>query len=776
MEHMMLDLQSSLEIRIKDVRMIGIKGMGGSGKTTLARAISDKLSPHFEAKSFIENVREVSKASLSGLLLLQRQVLSDLIMDQGNYIGSVHDGKNVMKIRLRGKKVLLVLDDVDHISQLEALAGESNWFKPGSRIIITTRDEQVLIAHRVSLIRDVDLLSDEEAIRLFSRHTFGKDIPTKKFERQSLEVVRYAAGLPLTIKVLGSNLCGKDETEWTDALERLRTIPLKETLKILQLSYESLEDDHKEIFLDVACLLKDWNKDNAVRVLESCGFHAINGLRVLQQKSLITIDYENWNRIRMHHHIEEMGKYIVRYPHPDDPSKHSRLWVQEEIEDVLANDLGTEATRCIGLKITPEIVLGGLRNMKKLRCLIIDYRFYNNYSADYVKIDEVLECFPNSLRYLYWCGYPHTCLPETFRANNLVALKIHNSKIEKLWEARKVTKLRTCDLGLMPNLERLHLTECVDLAEVRVPVGGLKTLVDLNMSNCKSMKSLSFIKQLESLEVLEILKLEHREFPDIIPHHSNSGLLQLKIVDSDIEEVATSIGNFRKLVYLNLNGSKHLKSLPISFYSLQHLRTLTLQHSGIEELLEGLGQLEYLDMLDLRYTNIKQLPDSICTLKNLKTLLLHGCKLLEKCPQDLCQLESLEVLDLSWCKIRDIPSSICRSKHLKTLLLKGCDVLDKLPEYLGQLESLEELVLKRCYDIREIPSSICTLKHLKILDLEFCHELKNLPEELGDIESLRELNVRWTNIRRLPHKISLLKDLNIVGFGEEVDVGLNSRL
>ncbi|KAM0048364.1 putative TIR domain, P-loop containing nucleoside triphosphate hydrolase [Helianthus debilis subsp. tardiflorus] len=174
MEQRMQDLESVLEIGSNDVRMIGIKGMGGAGKTTLARAIVDKLSFHFEAKSFIENVREVSKASLSGLLSLQRQVLSDLLKDQGNIISSVHDGRNMMKKMLCSRKVLVVLDDVDHREQLEALAGEPGWFKPGSRIIITTRDEQVLIAHRVKLIWDVNLLSDEEAIRLFSKHALGE--------------------------------------------------------------------------------------------------------------------------------------------------------------------------------------------------------------------------------------------------------------------------------------------------------------------------------------------------------------------------------------------------------------------------------------------------------------------------------------------------------------------------------------------------------------------------------------------------------------------------
>ncbi|KAI3773416.1 hypothetical protein L1987_47943 [Smallanthus sonchifolius] len=391
-------LQKSLDISSNDVRMIGIKGMGGAGKTTLARATFDRLSIHFEAKSFVENVREVSKASLSGLLSLQRKILSDLLNGQGKNVSSVHDGTNMMKTKLRGREVLLVLDDVDHKDQLEALAGDLNWFKAGSRIIITTRDEQVLISHRVKWIRDVNLLSDEEAIGLFSRYAFGKDIPIQEYERQSLQVVRYASGLPLTIKVLGSFLCGKDKPEWIDALARLKQIPLKETLEKLELSYESLEDDYKEIFLDIACLLKGWEKNKAIRLLESCGFHARNGLRVLEQRSLITFNANHFAvYLSMHDHIEEMGKNIVRRLHPDDPNKHSRLWIQEEIEDVLGNDLGTEAIRCINIKLTPEIVMEGLGNMKKLRCLTVNHRDDDKDCDNLVKIDEVSQYFPNAL-------------------------------------------------------------------------------------------------------------------------------------------------------------------------------------------------------------------------------------------------------------------------------------------------------------------------------------------------------------------------------------------
>ncbi|XP_076893808.1 TMV resistance protein N-like [Bidens hawaiensis] len=772
MEPRLQQLQKSLNLTSNEVRVIGIKGMGGAGKTTLARAAFDRISIHFEVKSFVENVREVSKASSFGLLSLQVKILSDLLNGQGNNISSVHEGTNMMKTKLRGRKVLVVLDDVDHKDQLEALAGDLSWFKPGSRIIITTRDEQVLIAHKVKWIHDVSLLSKKEAIGLFSRHAFGKDIPVPEYEKQALQAVHYAAGLPLTIKVLGSFLCGKDKPEWIDALARLKTIPLKGTLEKLELSFESLEDDYKEIFLDVACLLKGWEKNKAIRMLESCGLHARNGLRVLEQRSLITLDYD-FVYLGMHDHIEEMGKNIVRRLHPCDPNKHSRMWIQEEIEDVLGNGLGTEETRCLKLKLTPETVLKGLKNMKKLRCLIVDHRENDEDCDELVKIDEVSQYFSNSLRYLNWHNYPHCCLPNNFRANNLVTLDMVGSEIEQLWLWKKVlpklksielssSKLRTLDLGLAPNLVRLDLGNCYDLVELHVPVGCLRNLVYLDLSYCKRLKSVSFIKGLESLEVLNLNVLHMKEFPDIIPSHSYSSLQRLSFCDNDIENLPSSIGNLHRLVYMYLYGCTNLKSLPGSICSLKHLRVLDLRSCGIEELHEDIGRLDCLEHIDLSYSKVNFLPDSICMLKHLKTLLLSMCEVLDKLPEDLDQLESLEELDLKFCRIRDIPSNVCNLKHLKELDISNCSQLEKLPENLGDLQSLEKLNLKSTL-IKEIPSSICKLKHLKEIDISHCSELKKLPENLGDLECLEKLNLWCTSIGEIPTSICklLLKELDL---------------
>nr|GEU65088.1 TMV resistance protein N-like [Tanacetum cinerariifolium] len=594
---------SSLETSADDVRVIGIKGIGGGGKTTLARAVFDQISVQFEGKSFVENVREISKGSLYGLKSLQKQVLSDVLNDPDIIVSNVYDGKNMMKRMLCRRKVLLVLDDVDQIDQLEALVGHPNWYKSGSRIIITTRDEQVLITHGVNLIRDVNLLSLEEAICLFSRYAFGREVPIQGYEELSREVVHYASGLPLTIRVLGSFLCGKNELEWIDSLKRLKKIPLKETLEKLELSYIGLEEDYKEIFLDIACILKGWKKEKAVKALESCGFHARNGLRVLEQKSLIT--FSKLEYLDMHDHIEEMGKNIVRRLHPDDPNKHSRLWIDEEIEDVLANNLGTKATKCIKLRTVDqnwEIVMRGLREMKKLRYLYVSSSEDVHSSHRKWNFDEASQYFPNALRYMDWFGYPLQSLPKTFQVNNLISLRMPNSRIVQLWEGGETklrilylsgSKLSTLDMGLTPDLEWLDLRECSSLVEL-VPSGCLKKLVFLDLSGCWRFKSF-LLHNLKQPKIVSLPELDLiAESVDVCPLHRDNNLPKFRFRCVYSEILPSETGNLKKLISIGLCACTNLGVFSDIICSLRFLRKLKLE-GCIPEVPQDLDQLACLE-------------------------------------------------------------------------------------------------------------------------------------------------------------------------------------
>ncbi|PWA98907.1 disease resistance protein (TIR-NBS-LRR class) [Artemisia annua] len=721
-------LLSSIDMSSGEVCMIGIKGIGGGGKTSLARAFYEQLSLQFDAKSYVERVSEVSKKSSSGLKSLQQQILSNILNDQKTTVSNIHDGKITMKKRLCGHKVLIVLDNVDHTEQLEALAGAPDWFGPGSIIIITTRDKHVLVAHKVNVIHEVNLLEDEEAYCLFKKYASHKDFPPD--EMLSRQVVRYAAGLPLTIKVLGGVFCGKEKGVWKDALDRLKKIPEKEIQEKLELSYKDLDKDLKEIFLDVACLLKGWEKESAIRALKSCGFNASFGLSVLEERSLITISDDHY--LGMHESIQEMGRNIVR--RHSEPSRHNRLWIPDEIKNILAKGLGTKVTRAITMddslvKLSSEMVTKGFVRLKNLRFLCVVSEVAEDNSLRDEMTDQVSPHFPEALQYLDWVRYPYPSLPKKFQADNLVALVMPYCKIIQVWDGgeRKVfdklkflnlmhSQLTTIDLGLTPNLERLDLEDCYQLVQIDMSVEFLKELVYLNLSGCSDLKieSFLFIKRLESLKVLCLNRLHLKQFPDIIPGEGNSALLELRFRSNDIEELPSSIANFQELVHLDLHSCRKLRSLPVSICGLRRLRTLKLYGCILEELPESIGLLECLEKLNLSFAHIKHLPDSICMLKNLKTLDLSSCLNLEKLPQDL-----------------------------------------------GKLECLENLILKECQQVTDIPDSTCELRRLKYFSLLDCVQLYILPKKLGDLKCLKVLNLKGTRIRHLPQDLRLLKGLEI---------------
>ncbi|CDP20963.1 unnamed protein product [Coffea canephora] len=640
------------------VQFIGIWGMSGIGKTTIARAVFDRISTHFEGAIFLDDVRKQSES----LKNLQEETLSKTICLKDLRISSVFGGSNMIRRRLCNTKVLIVLDDVDCLDQLEALAGKHDWFGAGSRIIITTKDKHLLVTHGVDEIHEVELLNQSEAIQLFSWHAFKKDYPAKGYEELSKKIVHYAGCLPLALKVLGSFLYGREMAEWRSEVERLKRIPEDEIIEKLKVSFNGLREVEKEIFLDIACFFKGKKKEYIRRVLNSFDFYPDIGIKVLIEKSLVTV---SGGRILMHCLIQEMGWHIVRQKAPDEPGKHSRLWVAEEICDVLARDKATENIVGMWLDLsTPKDVViknEAFEKMKKLRLLKI-----NNAC-----VSRCPNCIPNGIRWLDWHGYPSKSLPQSFQAEKLVGLNLQYSRIIHLWKGIKsLDKLKYIDLSYsqklirtpdftgIPNLERLILEGCSSLAEIHPSIEHLTSLVLLNLRGCESLASLP------------------------------SGLCRLKCLET-----------------LILSGCSKLDKLP-----------------------EELGHVLSLEELYVDGTAISKPPSSIVLLKNLKTLSFRGCKAMasRKCrafsPSWLLGQKSQDSTGLVFPSVSGLNS-------LAKLDLSDCNLSDKgLPCDLGSLSSLVELNLGKNNFTSISAASIKNLSRLRILELVGCKRLERLPE------------------------------------------------
>ena len=329
----MLDL--CLGERLDCVRFIGICGIGGIGKTTLAREIYNKIFPDFEASSFIDNIREESENQC--LVSLQKQLLSKILMSTQENISNVYEGINVLRKRLRNKKVLIVLDDVNEEEQLKALAGKDEWFGVGSIIIVTSRDRHLLKGHGVKHIYEAKELNDNEALKLFSWKAFKKPHLEENYVDMSEHFVKYANGLPLALEVLGSLLFGKRIDERKSALEKLKAEFDNKILNILKISFDGLTKMQQELFLDIACFFKGEYKDGIIDIFQSFGFCPTYNIGFLADRSLITID--ECGTLWMHDLLQEMGRDIVRREFVKELGRRSRLWRYEDVLHVLKNNI-----------------------------------------------------------------------------------------------------------------------------------------------------------------------------------------------------------------------------------------------------------------------------------------------------------------------------------------------------------------------------------------------------------------------------------------------------
>ncbi|TMW85557.1 hypothetical protein EJD97_022960 [Solanum chilense] len=610
------------------VRFVGIFGMSGVGKTTLARVIYENIRSHFEGSCFLHEVRD--RSAKQGVEHLQAILLSEILVMKDVNINNLYEGVNMQIQRLQHKKVLLVLDDVDHVDQLDALARKREWFGHGSRVIITTKDKHLLVEHEVEKIYRMTTLDEYESLQLFKLYAFKKNRLMDEFKNVSAQIIRHCDGLPLALKVLGSFLYGRDLDEWTSEVERLEQIPEDEIVKKLELSFNGLNRIEQKILLDIVCFFIGKKKESVTRILESFNFSPVTGIKVLMEKSLVTVSQ---GRILVHQLIQEMCWYIIRQEASDDPTRYSRLWLPDHISHVLTGDLGTEKIEGISLNLAfaqeVNVSSAAFTQMSRLRFLSIQNK----------NVHRGPDFLPGELRWFNWHAYPSRSLPVSFQGEKLVGLKLKDSRIIQLWQGSKVLGklkyinlsesrklVRTPDFSGTPNLERLVLEGCVNLVEIIFSVRDLRRLVLLNLKNCSNLKTLPKIIQLESLKVLILsgcLKL--KKLSEI--KEEMNRLSQVYLEGTGLRELPESIDNFSGVKLINLSNCKYLENLPSSIFKLKSLRTLDLSGcSRLEKLSDDLGRLDGLEELHCDDTAIRTMPSSISQLKNLKHLSLRGCK------------------------------------------------------------------------------------------------------------------------------------------------------
>eukprot|EP01018_Ginkgo_biloba_P032065 Gb_09090 [translate_table: standard] len=808
----------------EDVKTVGIVGLKGSGKTTLAKELYNRKRKSFERSSFLSGVGEAS--AKNALQSLQCQLLKELVhIDRS--INNTSEGKGMLREYLRYWRVFVVMDDIDHEDQLDALLVE-DVLGSGSLIIVTARDRSVLKLSGISLHYGVTALDLKHAQQLFCRHAFHQPHPRNGFEDVVRKVLIKCGGFPLLLKFIGRHLRlygNNDIASWEDELEKISEL----RRGILQGGYDSLSEEEKEIFVDIACFFLGEDKNLAIRIWNGSGWRGSRGVQTLDGKGFVELDEQN--RLKMHDYLREFGREIA-----DHAGSPCRLWLPHQAANILK--------RC---RESLEIrgIIAATRNP----------RFSYSYCASYYQppFEQIQQsgddintfsvglkllviqgsCFNSKfsslsrdLLWLRWFECPLASIRSWLSLENLRVLELIGGSLQELWvgyeqaplQLRELNIVSSSQLGRLPksivllkHLEKIVLVGPNRIQTLPEEICCLPFLKHLELRGCSKLlilpESFCLLTQLEHLDLSSCESLHIQ--PEIFVKIRSLRLLDL--VGTCLKESSNELEKLTNLDVLKL-GSPFLLSLP-------NLTSLTQLH--LENCTQLKGQLNLSANLNVRDWEIEYLPKGVEQLSNLKTLFVYNCPISELIftnlveegtVQDLKQqsrgcmnrLKSIEVyktkltkislpedvfpkltslilsdnihlmevetlpqtlvqMSLNRCKVLKRISGIFHLSKLQMLNISGCEQLGELPS-LTHLSSLRRLEAAGCHKLQGI-EGLVHLTNLRHLDISHCYQLDELPS-LKLLSSLNELIIngcfKMQSIEDLAHLTSL-ETLQAVG-------------
>ncbi|KAM3691144.1 hypothetical protein ACJW31_09G173300 [Castanea mollissima] len=581
----------------RNVSVIPIVGIGGLGKTTIAKLVynDEQVVRHFQLKMWVCVSEDFDvKRLITEILKSAVGIDENLSIDQ-------------LQMRLRehikDKKFLLVLDDVsneDHIKWIELknlLLGGCN----GSKIIVTTRNSSVATIMSTAESYNLDGLSQKDCLSLFVNLAFkeGEEEQYPNLLEIGKEIVKKCRGIPLAVNTLACLLYSKvDENTWISIRDNeICHLNQKESgiLPALKLSYNQLPFHLKPCFAYCSIFPKDFVFNNLLLIQ----FWMAHG--IIQSSKDENLELEDVGNLYIKELLsrsffqdveqENILQWARSYDTIREVEQSSDYYFPNRPIHVLETCISRfKYLRVLDLKNSSfEVLPSSIGSLKHLRYLDLSYNL-------------IIKRLPDSICKLHGL---QTLLLEN--CHNLEQLPKGIGDIIRL-RFFMVTTKHTClsekAIGCLSSLRSLWIWRCVNLKCVfeGMEEGRLTYLRTLVVGNCPSLTSLALsIKHLTALETLIIRDCKELSLMEVAGEEENQDLKlslqnlmffhlpKLEVLPQWLQ------GSANTLQLLWIGGCENLMALPDWLPRLKSLQTLWIDNcpklSSLPEGMEALTEL-----------------------------------------------------------------------------------------------------------------------------------------------------------------------------------------
>ncbi|CAN1811649.1 Disease resistance protein L6 [Linum perenne] len=760
------EVMKLLNLDSPNEKIVGIHGMGGLGKTTLAKAVYNKVSAQFERCCFLDNIRDMLSKT-DGAIILQNKIISEILREDSYQARNASSGIRIIKERVCRHKLLIVLDD----EFVQVAAGLPLAIKVIGSLLLHM-DKKFWEAKLVEL-KAIPPTKVQERLKIsYTELTYNE-------KQVFLDIACLFIGFHKEgVTYMWSNCDFYPESTIRSLIHR-SLVKLDD--KDMYWMHDHLRDLGRAIVREEnnqnPCKRsRIWSNMDAIDMLKHKeGTDCVEALIVdMKGENLVLTNEEFKNLTRLRYLVVCNARLVGNFK---DVLPNIRWLRMFDCESVPAD---LNLMKLVNLLLSGCSVTDGwkgwseLKVARKLKAVCLE-RCLNLKNVPDFSDCEGLEWLKFSE-----CQKMHGEL-DIRNFKNLRGLEISNTKITKL----------KGEIGRLQHLQHLNVSQS-SLIEVPVGISKLSSLEYLDLTLTHPNKTDITEMLPESVKILASSSsflyalpssLTHLKscYCDHLPNVANlTNLLQLRFRDVGIDEILglgelkllqllvierapnlVTLDGLENLVLLKelwVEGCTILKKLP-SLATLTRLEFLHVESCPIISEIHGVGEVwESLSLLDVRGCSSLIGIEALQTLVKLEDLVLIGPELTETVPSSLSMFTKLRKLAISNVSLEKFPD-LSNLKNLRDLWINNCSELIEVTG-LETLELLELLNMKGCRSIRKLPDLSALIK-LATLNIRGCTQLTEL-RGLGRLESLEELSMSGCKlIKELPN-LSGLKNLRIL--------------